>query len=237
LVAKFKVNPEYLRHAHLPEALVSTKRGAPTLAQLVARPSNIPQTELTTTEMLMPPRVKRQRHHINPDTNTGYKSPFSPWYNGPKRQPRISKTSTQLRLVPKSDLADRSPSRMPEVASGSADRSPRPVDETEADKKRSRPSSTSSDRKSSPGPSSSGTGSGKAPRMGSRPNHGEARKEFFAEDTPLEAKKEAEKRRRDEAREIRDKEDRDNLKTNSGSSRNEKKDKKAKKKSSRSTKN
>jgi hypothetical protein len=67
LLAKFKVNPEYLRYAHLPEALVSTKRGAPTLAQLVARPFNVPQTGLTMTEMLMPPPVKRKRHHINPE--------------------------------------------------------------------------------------------------------------------------------------------------------------------------
>jgi hypothetical protein len=87
LLAKFKVNPEYLRHAHLPEVLVSTKRGAPTLAQLVARTSNVPQTE-----MMMPPPLKRQRQHINPETNTVYRSPFLPWYNGPKKQPRIPKT-------------------------------------------------------------------------------------------------------------------------------------------------
>jgi hypothetical protein len=155
-LAKFKVNPEYLRHAHLPEALVSTKRGAPTLAQLVARPPNIPPTEQTTTEMLMPPPVKQQRQHINPETNTGYKSPFLPWYNGPKRQPKIPKTGAQLRLVQKSGSADRSPSRKPEVTSGSSDRSSKPVDETEDDKKGSRPSSTSSDQKSSPGPSSPG---------------------------------------------------------------------------------
>jgi hypothetical protein len=53
---------------------------------------------------------------------------------------------------------------------------------------------------------------------GSRSNHGEARKEFFAEETPSEDKDEAEKRRRNAAKEIRDKEDRDNLKTNSGNS-------------------
>jgi hypothetical protein len=52
LLAKFKVNPEYLQHAHLPEVLVSTKRGAPTLAELVSRTSTVPQT-LTT--MLPPP--------------------------------------------------------------------------------------------------------------------------------------------------------------------------------------
>jgi hypothetical protein len=49
VLAKFKVNPEYLRHAHLPEALVSTNRGLQTLAQLVARPSNVPQRGPTTT--------------------------------------------------------------------------------------------------------------------------------------------------------------------------------------------
>jgi hypothetical protein len=58
----------------------------------------------------------------------------------------------------------------------------------------------SSDRKSSPGPSFSGWGSGKAPGSGSRSNHGEARKELFAEQTPSEAKDEAEKRRRDMAK-------------------------------------
>jgi hypothetical protein len=77
-------------------------------------------------------------------------------------------------------------------------------------------------------------GSGKTPGTGSRSNHGESRKELFAKDTPSEAKEEAEKRRRNVAKETRDQEDRDNLKTNSGTSRNQKKDKKTKKKSSRS---
>jgi hypothetical protein len=64
LLAKFKVNPEYLRHAHLPEALVSKKRGSQTLAQLLAKPSNVPLTGPTTmTEMSMTPPVKRQRQH------------------------------------------------------------------------------------------------------------------------------------------------------------------------------
>jgi hypothetical protein len=234
LLAKFKVNPEYLRHAHLPEVLVSTKREAPTLAQLVAIPSNVPQTEMMMPKMMMPPPVKRQRQHINPETNKSYKSPFLPWYNSPKKQPRIPKTAAQLRLVQKSDSADRSPSRKPEVASGSSDRSPKPEDETEADKKRPRPSSTSSDQKSSQGTTSSGTGSGKTPGTGSRSNHGEVRKELFTEDKPSEAKEEAEKRRRNEAKETRDKEDRDNLKSNSGSSQNKKKNKKTKKKSRRS---
>jgi hypothetical protein len=105
-LAKFKINPEYLRHAHLPEVLVSTKRGAPTLAQQVARPSNVPQMS----KMMLPPPKKRQKQHINPTTNKGYNSPFLPWIGGPKRQPRIPKTADQQRLAPSVDSADRSPS-------------------------------------------------------------------------------------------------------------------------------
>jgi hypothetical protein len=127
------------------------------------------------------------------------------------------------------DSADRSPSRKPEIISGGTAESPILVDETEADKKRSSPSSTSSDQTTS-----SGTGLGKTPGTGSRSNHGETRKELVAEDKPSEAKEEAEKRRRESAKETRDKGDRDNLKLNAGSSQNEKKDKKTKKKSSRS---
>jgi hypothetical protein len=74
LLAKFKVNLEYLQHAHLPEVLVSTKRGAPTLAQLVARPSNVPPTEMMMLTTMMPPPIKRQKQHINPETNRDYNS-------------------------------------------------------------------------------------------------------------------------------------------------------------------
>jgi hypothetical protein len=225
LLAKFKVNPEYIWHAHLPEVLVSTKRGVPTLAQLVARTSNFPQISTT----IMPPPLKRQKQHINPETNNYYNSPFLPWLGGPKRQPRIPKTAAQLRLAPKVDSADRSPSRKSESASGGTAESPILVDETEAEKKS--PSSSSSGKTTS-----SGTGSGKTPGTGSRSNHGEARKEIVKEQNRIvsEAKEDAEKRRRDEAKETREKEDQDNQKTNSGSSRNKKKDKKTKKKSSRS---
>jgi hypothetical protein len=228
-LAKFKVNPEYLRYAHLPKVLVSSKRGAPTLAQLVARPSNVPLTEMMMLTTMMPPPIKRQKQHINPETNRGYNSPFLPWLSGPKRQPRIPKTAAQLRLAPKDDSADRSPSRKPEIALGSTAESPILVNETESDKKRSSPSFTSSDQTTS-----SGTDSGKTPGTGSRYNHGETRKELVPEDIPSEAKEEAEKRRRDAAMETRDRKDRDNLKSKSGSSRNEKKDKKTNKKSSRS---
>jgi hypothetical protein len=222
-LAKFKVNPEYLRHAHLPEVLASTKRGAPTLAELVARTSNVPQTST----MMLPPPIKRQKQHINPTTNKGYNYPFLPWLSGPKRQPRIPKTAAQQRLA--SNSADRSPSRKSESASGGTAESPIIVDETEAEQKS--PSSSSPDK-----PASSGTGSGKTPGTGSRSNHGEARKEIVNDKNRIvsEAKEDAEKRRRHEAKETREKEDRDNQKTNSGSSQNEKKDKKTKKKSSRS---
>jgi hypothetical protein len=226
LLAKFK---EYHRHAHLPEVLVSTKRGAATLAQLVARPSNFPPTEMMMSTTMMPPLIKWQKQHINPETNRGYNSPFLPWLSRPKRQPIIPKTAAQLRLAPKVDSAERSPSRKPEIVSGSTAESPILIDETEADKKRSSPSSTSLDQTTS-----SGTRLGNSPGMGSRSNYGETRKEFFAENKPSEAKEEAEKGRRDAAKDTRDKEDRDNLKTNSASSRNKKKDKKTKKKSSRS---
>jgi hypothetical protein len=185
--------------------------------------------EMIMSMTIMPPPIKRQKQHINPETNRGYNSPFLPWLGGPKRQPRISKTAAQLRLASKVDSADRSPSRKPEIVSGGKAESPILVDEKEADKKRSSPSSTSSDQTTS-----SETGSGKTPGTGSRSNHGEARKELVAEDKPSEAKEDAEKQRRNAAKETRDKEDRDNLKTNSGSSQNEKKKKKTQKKSSRS---
>jgi hypothetical protein len=70
-LAKFKVNTDYLRHAHLPEALVSTKRGAPMLADIVARTSNV----LQTSPNMLPPPIKRQKQHINPTTNKGYNYP------------------------------------------------------------------------------------------------------------------------------------------------------------------
>jgi hypothetical protein len=223
LLAKFKVNPEYLRHTQLPEVLVSTKRGAETLAEVVARTSNIPHTSTT----MSPLPIKRQKQHINTMTNKGYNSPFLPWLSGAKRQPRIPKTAAQERLV--SSSADRSLSRKSENASGGTTKSLIIVDETETDKKIS--SSSSPDK-----PASSGTGSGKTTGTGSRSNHGEARKEIVEEQNRIvsEAKEDAEKRRRDEAKKTREKEDRDNQKTNSGSSRNEKKEKKTKKKSSRS---
>jgi hypothetical protein len=222
---KFKVNPEYLGHAHLPEVLVSTKRGAQTLAQLVAGTSNVPQMSTT----MLPPPSKRLKQHINPTTNNGYNSPFLPWLGGPKRQPRIPKTAAQLRLAPRVDSADRSPSRKSVSASGGTAESPILDDETEAKKKI--PSSSSSNKKTS-----SGTGSGKTPGTGSRSNHWEARKEIVEEQNRIvsEAKEDAEKQRCDESKETREKEDWDNQKTISGSSQNEKKDKKTKKKSSRS---
>jgi hypothetical protein len=165
LLAKFKVNPEYLRHAHLPEVLVSTKWGAPTLAQLEARTSNVPPMSTT----MMPPPIKRQKQHINPETNRGYNYPFLPWLGGPKRQHRNPKTAAQLRLAPKVDSADRSPSRKSESVSRGTAESPILVDETEAEKKS--PSSSSSDKITS-----TGTGSGKTPGRGSRSNQGKARK-------------------------------------------------------------
>jgi hypothetical protein len=136
-LAKFKVHPVYLRHAHLPEVLVSTKRGAPTLAELVARTSNFPQTSTT----MLPPPIKRQKQRINLTTNKGYNSPFLPWLSGPKRQPRIPKTAAQERLA--SSSADRSLSWKSESASGGTAESPIIVDETETDKKS--PSSSSPD--------------------------------------------------------------------------------------------
>jgi hypothetical protein len=128
LLAKLKVNPEYLRHAHLPEVLVSTKRGVPTLAQLVARTSNVPPTKILMSTTMMPPPIKRQKQHINSETNRGYNSPFLPWLGGPKRQPRIPKTTAQQRFAPKVDSADRSPSRKPESVSGGTAESPILVD-------------------------------------------------------------------------------------------------------------
>jgi hypothetical protein len=64
------------------------------------------------------------------------------------------------------------------------------------------------------------TGSGKTPGTGSRSNHREARKEIVEKQNRIvsEAKEDAEKRRRNKAKETREKEDRDNQKTNSGSS-------------------
>jgi hypothetical protein len=100
LLAKFKVNPEYHRHAHLPEALVSTKRGAQTLAQLVAARTPVqptgPATTTTTKKMTMPPPIKRQKQHINPETNQGYCSPFSPWYYGPKTKGSLDTLKQEL---------------------------------------------------------------------------------------------------------------------------------------------
>jgi hypothetical protein len=148
---------------------------------------------------MMPPPIKQQKQHIYPETNRGYNSPFLPCLGGPKRQPRIPKTAAQLRLAPKVDSADRSPSRNPRSVSGGTAESPILVDETEANKKSSSPSSTSSDKTTS-----SGTGSGKTLGTGSRSNHGEARKELVAEDKPSEAKEDAEKQRRNAAKETRD---------------------------------
>jgi hypothetical protein len=78
---------------------------------------------------MMPPPIKRQKQHINPETNKGYNSPFLPLLSGPKRQPRIPKTAAQLRLAPKADSADRSLSRTPEIVSGGTAESTILVDE------------------------------------------------------------------------------------------------------------
>jgi hypothetical protein len=93
---------------------------------------------------MLPPPIKRQKQHINPTTNKGYNSPFLPWLSGPKRQPRIPKTTAQERLALSS--ADRSPSRKSESASGGTAKSPIIVDETETDKKS--PSSSSPEKTS-----------------------------------------------------------------------------------------
>jgi hypothetical protein len=171
-LAKFKVYPDYLRHAHLPEVLVSTKRGAPTLAEIVAKTSNNLQT-LTT---MLPPAKKRKKQHINPTTKKGYSSPFLPWISGPKRQPRIPKTAAQERLA--SSSADRSPSPKSKSASGGTAESPIIVDETETHKKS--PSSSSPDK-----PASSGTGLGKTPGTGSRSNHEEQERKSSKNKTEL----------------------------------------------------
>jgi hypothetical protein len=219
----FKVNTDYLRHAYLPEALVSTKRGAPTLAKVVARTSNVPQSSPN----MLPPPIKRQKQHVNPTKSKGYNSPFSPWLIGPKRQPRIHKTAAQERLD--SSSADRSPIRKPESTTVGTAESPIIVEEMDKDKKST--SSSSAEK-----PVTTGTGSGKTPGTGSRSNHREARKDIVNEQNRIvsEAKEEAEKQRRNDEKETREKEDLDNQKTNFRSSRNEKKDKKTKKKSSRS---
>jgi hypothetical protein len=158
------VNTDYLRHAHLPEALVSTKRGAPTLADIVAKTSNVPQTSPN----MLPPPIKRQKQHVNPTTNKGYNSPFSPWLSGPKRQSRIPKTAAQERWA--SSSADRSPSRKSESTTVGTAESPIIIEETDKDKKST--SSSSAEK-----PVTTGTGSGKTPGTGSRSNHGEARKD------------------------------------------------------------
>jgi hypothetical protein len=196
-LSKFKVNTDYLQHAHLPsEALVPTKRGAPTLADIVARTANAPRTS----QNMLPPPIKRQKQHINPTTNKGYNSPFLPWLSGPKRPPRIPKTAAQERLA--SSSADRSPSPKPESATVGTAESPIIVEETDKDKKGT--SSSSSEK-----PVSRGTGSGKTPGTGSRSNHGEARQYIVNEQNRIvsEAKEDAKKQRRDNEKETRKKED------------------------------